>query len=40
MTLKEEKNQYVVQADSPNPRMGSINVGIKNQILTIDANSQ
>lgn len=40
LTLREEKDSYLVQAKLPNPRMGSINVGVKDRTLTIEAKEQ
>lgn len=39
-TLQEEKDRYLVQAKLPNPQTGSINVGVKDRILTIEAKEQ
>ena len=40
INLEEQKDKYVVRANLPNPRIGKINVDIKEQVLTIEAKEE
>ena len=40
LNFEEQRDKYIVRANLPSPRLGKINVGIKEQVLTIEAREE